>query len=50
MVSGGERNSIEGWFGAFLKRRVKDFDKYFPTWDQGVKEREELVCALLLVV
>ena len=22
---------IEGFFGEFLKRRIKDFDRYFPT-------------------
>jgi putative transposase len=37
VICGGERNSIEGWFGEFLKRRVKDFDRYFPTWDRGLR-------------
>jgi transposase-like protein len=36
VICGGERNSIEGWFGEFLKRRVKDFE-YFPTWDRGLR-------------
>ena len=30
-VRGGERSVIEGFFGEFLKRRIKDFDCYFPT-------------------
>ncbi|MFQ5796912.1 MAG: hypothetical protein ACE5JP_17965 [Candidatus Bipolaricaulia bacterium] len=29
-MRGKERNTIEGWFGEFLKQRVKDFDRYFP--------------------
>ena len=29
-VRGGERSVIEGFFGEFLKRRIKDFDRYFP--------------------
>jgi hypothetical protein len=37
VICGGKRNSIEGWFGEFLKRRIKDFDKYFPTWDRGLR-------------
>ncbi len=31
IVRGGERSVIEGFFGEFLKRRIKDFDRYFPT-------------------
>ncbi len=31
VVRGGERSVIEGFFGEFLKRRVKDFDRYFST-------------------
>ncbi len=31
VVRGGGRSVIEGFFGEFLKRRVKDFDSYFPT-------------------
>ena len=31
VVRGGERSVIEGFFGEFLKRRIKDFDRYFPT-------------------
>ena len=30
IVRGGERSVIEGFFGEFLKRRIKDFDRYFP--------------------
>ncbi|MFQ5795875.1 MAG: DDE-type integrase/transposase/recombinase [Candidatus Bipolaricaulia bacterium] len=30
VVRGKERDTIEGWFGEFLKRRAKDFDRYFP--------------------
>jgi len=30
VVRGGERSVIEGFFGEFLKRRIKDFDRYFP--------------------
>ncbi len=31
VVKGGVRSSIEGFYGEFLKRRIKDFDKYFPS-------------------
>ncbi len=31
VVRCGGRSVNEGFFGEFLKRRVKDFDKYFPT-------------------
>ncbi len=31
VVRGGKRAVIEGFFGEFLKRRSKDFDRYFPT-------------------
>ncbi|RLE29641.1 hypothetical protein DRJ27_04385, partial [Candidatus Acetothermia bacterium] len=31
VVRGGERSVLEGFFGEFLKRRIKDFDRYFPT-------------------
>jgi transposase-like protein len=31
VVRGGLRSSIEGFFGEFLKRRMKDFDCYVPT-------------------
>jgi len=31
VVRGGLRSSIEGFFGEFLKRRLKDFDCYVPT-------------------
>ena len=33
VVRGGERSviEIEGFFGEFLKRWIKDFDRYFPT-------------------
>ncbi|MBI1744476.1 IS6 family transposase [Candidatus Acetothermia bacterium] len=31
IVRGGVRSAIEGFYGEFLKRRVKDFDKYFPS-------------------
>ena len=31
VVRGGERSAIEGFFGEFLKRWIKDFDRYFPT-------------------
>jgi putative transposase len=37
VIRGGQRNAIEGWFGEFLKRRVKDFDKYFPSWDRQLR-------------
>ena len=37
VVKGGERNKIESWFGEFLKRRIKDFDRYFPTWDRRLR-------------
>ena len=30
VVRGGERSVIEGFFGEFLKRRIKDSDRYFP--------------------
>jgi len=30
-MKGGEREEIEGWFGEYLKRRIKDFDKHFPS-------------------
>ena len=31
VVRGGERSVLEGFFGEFLKRRIKDFDRYFST-------------------
>ncbi len=31
VIKGGERSVIEGFFGEFLKRWIKDFDRYFPT-------------------
>lgn len=31
VVGGGARSVIKGFFGEFLKRRIKDFDKYSPT-------------------
>ena len=31
VIRGGVRNSIEGFYGEFLKRRVKDFDCYCPS-------------------
>jgi transposase-like protein len=34
VMARGLRNAIEGFFGEFLKRRIKDFDRYFPTWDR----------------
>jgi len=39
VVKGGERNGIEdrGLVWGFLKRRVKDFDRYFPTKDLGLR-------------
>lgn len=36
-MRGGEREEIEGWFGESLKMRVKDFDKYFPSWKLDLK-------------
>ncbi len=30
IVRGGKRSVIEGFFGEFLKRRLKDFDCYVP--------------------
>ncbi|MDQ7039296.1 MAG: hypothetical protein Q9N26_08925, partial [Aquificota bacterium] len=30
VIRGGVRSVIEGFFGEFLKRRIKDFDRYFP--------------------
>ena len=37
VMARGIRNAIEGFYGEFLKRRVKDFDRYFPTWDRELK-------------
>ena len=31
VIKGGERSVIEGFFGEFLKRWIKDFDHCFPT-------------------
>ncbi|HDI10975.1 MAG TPA: hypothetical protein ENF77_01460 [Candidatus Acetothermia bacterium] len=31
LAGGGERSVIEGVFGEFLKRWIKDFDRCFPT-------------------
>jgi len=36
-MRGGQREEIEGWFGECLKRRVKDFDKYFPSWKMDLE-------------
>ena len=37
VMARGIRNAIEGFYGEFLKRRIKDFDRYFPTWDRELK-------------
>ncbi len=31
VVGEGKRSVIKGFFREFLKRRIKDFDRYFPT-------------------
>jgi len=31
VIKGGERSVIERFFGEFLKRWIKDFDRCFPT-------------------
>lgn len=36
-MKGEIRNMIEGFFGEFLKRRIKDFDRYFPSWDRELR-------------
>jgi len=36
-LRGGIRNAIEGFYGEFLKRRIKDFDKYFPSRDEELR-------------
>jgi len=36
IVRGGVRSVLEGFFGEFLKRRIKDFDHYFPTKKKGL--------------
>ncbi len=43
MIKGGERSVLEWFFGEFLKRRIKDFDRYFPT--RGLDSLRRWLCS-----